>query len=154
MATFFDTASLSDLDMLHSSIRDHAELDNVVNDVEWKIIDHYTQRKGLNRANHADFFRYEDGNAPSNEIQVRLVGYDQDIPADSEAALKAQLKRAIAKAASWVLRNYEVPQGVQSIRQGQRSVTYGIDVPDWDKMPSGIQAILKNHDARIAAYGI
>lgn len=154
MSTFFDTSEQADLDLLHSAVRDHAELDNVIDDVEWKIIDHYTQRKGLNRANHADFFRYEDGNDPANEIQVRLVGYDQDTPADSKADLKAQLKRAIAKGASWVLRNYDVPQGVQSITQGQRSVEYGIDVPDWNKMPNGIQAILSNFDARISAYGI
>lgn len=153
-ATFFDTNAQNDLDLLHSSVRSHNELDNVVEQVEWKILDHYKQRKGLGVANNADFFRYESGSDPDNEIKVRLVGYDQDTPADSEDDLKEQLRRAIGKAASWVLRNYDNPQGAQSITQGKRSVSYGVTVPDWEQFPSGITGLLKNFDARISAYGI
>lgn len=154
MAQFFDTSVQDDLNLLHESVRSHDELDNVVDQVEWKILDHYKQRKGLGVANHADFFRYESGADPDNEIKVRLVGYDQDTPADSEDDLKEQLKYTIAKAVSWVLRNYDNPQGVESITQGKRSVSYSGVVPDWSDFPSGIQSMLKNYDARIANYSI
>lgn len=154
MATFFDTSAQADLNLLHSSIRSHSELDNVVDLVEWKLLDHYKQRKGLGVANNADFFRYESGADPDNEIQVRLVGYDQDTPSNSKADLQEQLKYTIAKAVSWVLRNYDVTQGATSIQQGKRSVDYGVSVPDWNQMPSGIQGLLKNFDARVASYGI
>lgn len=154
MSTFFDTSAQSDLDLLHESIRNHDELDNVVDLVEWKILDHYKQRKGLGIANNADFFRFEDGSDPQNEIKVRLVGYDQDTPADSTDALKEQLKYTIAKATSWVLRNYDNPQGVESISQGQRSVSYAGVVPDWEQFPAGLRSMLSNFDARISNYGI
>lgn len=155
MPDFFDISSQADLNLLHSDVRTHNELLNVVEKVEWEIIDYYKQREGvLGVTNYSDFFEYEAGNDPDNEIKVRLVGYDQTTPADSRADLKAQLKRVIARGTSWVLRNYSVTQGVQSIRQGQRSVTYGIDVPTWDQFPSGIRGMLKNFDARTGAYGL
>lgn len=154
MAEFFDHSSSDDKALLHESIRDHNELENVVDLMEWKILDHYKQRKGLGIANNADFFRFEDGSDPQNEIKVRLVGYDQDTPSNSEADLKEQLKYTIAKAVSWVLRNYDNPQGVESISQGQRSVSYAGVVPDWEQFPAGIQSMLSNFDAKIASYGI
>lgn len=151
MATFFDVDE--DLYMLHESVRDHDERYTVADDVEWRILDFYKQREGIGVANYEDFWRYENGSDPDNEIKVRLVGYDQDTPANSSSDLKDQLKRAIAKGTSWVLRNYELSDGVKSISQGPRSVTYET-VPSWDEFPDGIQSILKNYDARIAAYGI
>lgn len=154
MAEFFDTSVQADLDLLHESIRDHSELDNVVDQVEWKIIDFYKQRQGLGVANNADFFRYESGADPNNEIKVRLVGYDQDTPANSDSDLQEQLRRTIAKATSWALRNYENPQGVESITQGSRSVSYAGMVPDWEDFPAGIISMLSNFDARVASYGI
>ncbi|NIT56781.1 MAG: hypothetical protein GWN00_11275, partial [Aliifodinibius sp.] len=100
---------------LHSSIRTHDELDNVIDQIEWEIIEFYSQRNGLGVANYEDFFRYENGADPDNEIKVRLVGYDQTTPTDSTADLKTALKRTIADVASYVLRNYSVTQDVTSI---------------------------------------
>ncbi len=153
MADFFDTSEQADLNLLHSSIRTHDELDNVIDQIEWEIIEFYSQRNGLGVANYEDFFRYENGADPDNEIKVRLVGYDQTTPTDSTADLKTALKRTIADVASYVLRNYSVTQDVTSITQGKRSVTYAGTL-SWRDFPNGWRRRLKNFDARYSAYGI
>lgn len=154
MATFFDTTSDDDLDLLHESVRSHDELDNVVDKVEWEILNFYKQREGEAWTTYSDFFQYEDGADPLNEILVRLVGYDQDTPEDSEADLKEVLKYTIADVVTWVLRNYDNPQGVSSIQQGKRSIDYRGTVPDVKDWYNGWNNKLKNFDARISNYGI
>lgn len=154
MANFFDTSAQADLNLLHSSIREHDELDNIVDKVEWEIIELFTQREGQNRGTWQDFFEYENGNDPNNELKVRLVGYDSTTPTDSDADLKEALKRTIARVTSWVLRDYNNAQGVTSISQGQRSVSYAGSVPSWQEWPDDWDRLLHNYDARIPNYGI
>lgn len=152
---FFDPSSQDDLQLLHEDIRQHSELVNVVSQVEWEIINSaFTQREGQNRGVWQDFFEYENGNNPNNELLVRLVGYDQDTPSNSEADLKEALRRTIARVVSWVLRDYSNPQNVSSISQGQRSVDYAGRVPDWQDWPDDWDRLLHNYDARIPNYGI
>lgn len=153
MADFFDTTVAADKNLLHADVRTDAELDNVIDQVEWEIIDFYSQRTGLGVANYADFFRYENGADPDNEIKVRLVGYDQTTPTSSQADLKQALRRTIADVASWALRNYYVSQDVKSITQGKRSVEYSGTL-SWRDFPDGWRRRLKNFDARFMNYGI
>lgn len=154
MADFFDTSKDEDLNLLHSSVRTHDEVDNVVNQVEWNILDHYSQREGQSWGNYDDFFEYEQGNDPTNEIKVRLVGYDSEDPTNSEADLQEALRRTIADVSSWVLRNYHRSQGVDEIQQGNRSYSSSSGVPSWREWPHGWQNKLSNFSAEIPAYGI
>lgn len=150
-AIFFDTGTQDDLDLLHESVRNHSELDNVVNEVEYRILDYYKQRPSVP-------LRLQTGREnlySTNDIQVRLIHYDNDTPANSQQDLKDALKRTIADIASWVLRNYDSPTGgVKSIGQGKRSIEYMGAVPDWKHWPDGWQRWLHNFDDREAQYHI
>lgn len=150
-ATFFDISAQADLNLLHSSIRDHQELDNVVDKVEYEILDFYKQRPSVP-------LRLQTGREnlySTNDIQVRLIDYDNDTPANSEADLKEALKYTIAEVSSWVLRNYDNDQGgVQSIQQGKRSISYMGAAPSWDRWPDGWRHYLKNFDDREALYSV
>jgi len=151
MATFFDTSKQDDLDLLHSSVRSHNEIDNVVDKVEYEILDYYKQRPSVP-------LRLQTGREnlyTTNEIQVRLIDYDNDNPSNSEADLQEALRRTIAEIASWVLRNYDNNQAdVQSIKQGKRSITYMGAAPSWKDWPDGWQHYLRNFDDREALYSI
>lgn len=152
MATFFDIPA--DNNLLHASVRDSSELTNVVNQVEWEILNAFSQRDMERVGTYEAFFEYESGRDPQDEIKVRLVGYDAEVPADSDAGLKEVLKRTIADIASWVLRNYDSNSDVQMIKQGQRAITYSGIAPTWDQFPRGWDNRLQNYDARIKNYGI
>lgn len=154
MADFFDTTEQADLNLLHSSVREDDELDNVVDSVEWEIINAFSQRDMEGLGTYEAFFEYETGRDPNDEIKVRLVGYDPETQTDSDSGLKAVLKRTIAEIVSWVIRNYENTDGVNSIKQGQRSITYSGHAPSYDSFPKGWDRKLKNYDARIKQYGI
>lgn len=154
MSTFFDTSDITDLNLLHSSIRNNEELDNVVDSVEWELIDSFTQRESLGLSTVDAFFEYEAGADPTASLEVRLVGYDPDDPADSEAGLKIALKRTIADIVSWVLRDYNNTQGVQSISQGRRSITYSGRVPSWREWPDGWDTKLDLYNAKHQNFGI
>lgn len=150
MAIFFDTGLQADLDLLHSSIRTDAEIDNVVDRVEYAVLDYYKQRPSIP-------LRLETGREnlySTNEINVRLIDYDNDTPANSEADLKEALKYTIADIASWVLRNYSNPQGAQTIKQGQRSITRMQAATDWTNWPDGWKRYLRNYDDREALYSV
>lgn len=157
MSTFFNPAS--DLNLIHADVRDNPELSNVIDKVEWEVLDAFSQRDRQGLTTVQAFFEYESGRDPNDEILVRLVGYDQAEPSDSEEGLKEALKRTIANIASDILQSYDGQRGVQSVRQGQRSVSYGSAsgggvVPTWRDWPSGWDRYLGNYDARIKAYGI
>jgi hypothetical protein len=154
MSTFFDVSDANDLNLLHADVRTNDELANVVEKVEWEILDAFSQRDRQGLTTVQAFFEYEKGRDPSDEILVRLVGYDEDTPADSEAGLKEALRRTIADIASYLMRSYDNDAGIQSVRQGQRSVSYAGMIPTWTEWPSGWDRRLKNYDARIKAYGI
>lgn len=150
MANFFDSGKQADRDLLHSSVRDHAELPYVVNSVEWEIIDYYKQRPDVPL-----FFRSGYENLSTlNEIDVRLIDYKEDDPTGSDADLIEALRRTIADVASWVLRNYDTTQGINSIKQGQRSITYMGNAPSWRDWPDGWNHKLRNFDDREAVYSI
>lgn len=154
MADFFDTSAQADLNLLHESIRTHSELDNVVDKVEWEIINAFTERDMQGLGTYQAFFEYENGNNPNSDLEVRLVGYDATTPADSDANLKQAMRRTIADMASWALRNYTNSNNIESIRQGQRSVTYAGYVPVYNDWPPGWDRRLSNFDARFKQYGI
>lgn len=153
MATFFDTSVQTDLNLLHSDVREHDEVDNVIDKVEWEILNHYKQRPSIPIRVRTGSENLKIG-PESSDIEVQLIGYDSDTPADSDDGLKEALKRAIAHVASWVLRNYDNAQGVSSITQGKRSITYAGTVPDINDWPDGWGATLKNYDDREALYSI
>ena len=149
MATFFDIPQ--DENLLHSSVRANDELQNVIDNVEYEILDYYKQRPSIPLTLQTG----RENLYTTNEIQVRLIDYDNDNPENSEADVKEALKRTIADVASWGLRNYDNTQGgVQSIQQGKRSITYMGSAPSWRDWPSGWNARLKNFDDREALYSI
>jgi hypothetical protein len=152
MSIFFNIAT--DSALLHAQVRDNPELQNVVDQVEFEIIEAFKQRDMQRLTTYESFFNYEFGRDPLQEVKVRLVGYDEETPEDSDADLKELLKRTIAKVVSWVLRNYDNADKAQSIRQGQRSITYSGVVPSWKDWYSGWDNMLHNYDARIKGYGI
>jgi hypothetical protein len=156
MSYFFD---FTDLSLIHSDVREHPELPNVIDRVEWEILDAFSQRDLQGLTTVQAFFEYETGRDPGDEILVRLSGYNQVDPPESEDGLKEALRRTIATVASELMRSYEGSRGVQSVQQGQRAVTYGTQrmggsVPTWTDWPSGWDRFLKNYDARIKPYGI
>lgn len=147
---FFDTSKQADLDLLHSSVRTDDELDNVIANVEYEILDYYKQRPSIPlqlQVGRENLYN-------TNQVSVRLLDYDQDTPANSTQELKDALKKTIAEVASWVIRNYNTPQNVESIQQGKRSVSYYGLSPSWRDFPSGWQRWLSNFDDREARYSI
>jgi len=150
MADFFDTSAQSDLDLLHSSIRNHSELDNVVDRVEHNVIDHYKQRKQV----YHTVTGKENLYGTSREIEVMLLGYDEQTPVDSDADLKEALKYTIADIVSYVLRTYDRQSGVESIQQGKRSITYRRAASDSRSWQDGWSLPLRNFDERTPLYGI
>lgn len=149
-AIFFDTDSLSDLALLHSSVRDNDELRNVVANIEYEILDYYKQRPSIPLSLQTG----RENLYTTNEVQVRLIDYNQDNPVDSEQDLKDALKKTIAEITSWVIRNYDNSQNVRSIQQGKRSIEFGGLAPTWKDFPTGWQRWLKNFDDREAVYSI
>lgn len=154
MADFFDISETSDTNLLHSEVRTHSELQNVVEKVEWEIIDRFSEREGGSLGNYSEFFAYENGSNPNAEIKVRLIGYDEDTPANSETGLKEALRRTIADVVSWVLRSYDNSEGVNSISQGNRSATFNFTSPSWRDWPEGWKNKLSNYDVKVVQYGI
>lgn len=152
MAIFFDIGT--DSDLLHSSIRNEDELYSIVDRVEWEITQAFKQREMQGLSTYSDFFLYESGSQPNTEIKVRLLGYDQDDPENSEDGLKEVFKYTIADVVSWVLRNYNNQQSAENISLGRFSVSTSGDVPTWREFPSGWDRRFKNYDARITEYGI
>lgn len=151
---FFDPAS--DKALIHASVRDHEELSNVADQVEHEVIEAYKQRPGIPIRVRSG---RENLNKTPRAIEVRLEGYNVDNPEDSDDGLKEQLKRTIADVTSFMLRNYDNEQGVQQVRQGQRSVMYGNAQGGgtsitWRSFPPGWNVRLKNYDNRVANYAI
>lgn len=154
MADFFDVSKVADLNLLHSTVRDNSELGNVVDKAEWEIINAFTQRDMQGLGTYQAFFEYESGQNPNTDLEVRLVGYNSETPASSDAGLKEAMRRTIADIASWSIRNYDNNNNVQSIKQGQRSVTYSGIVPVFNDFPQGWDRRLSNYDARFKQYSI
>ncbi len=152
MADFFSIPQ--DENLLHESVRDSDELQNVVDNVEFEIIEAFKQRDMQRLATYEQFFKYEFGRDPLDKIKVRLVGYDEDDPTNSDADLKELLKRTIARVTTWVLRNYDNTDQAQSIRQGNRSISYAGVVPSYKDWYEGWDSLLHNYDARFKNYGI
>ena len=150
MADFFDINPVADQSLLHSSIRDDAELQNVVDQVEWEIIDYFRQRESL----RSDIVSGKENLTSTQSINVMLIGYDQATPTDSRDDLQEALRRTIADITNWVLRNYSNPQGFQSKSQGNRSYTATGVIPTWREWPDGWKSKLRNFDAKIPSYGI
>ncbi len=147
---FFNTTNQDDLDLLHSSVRNDDELENVVANVEYEILDYYKQRPSIPITLQTG----RENLYTTNDVSVRLIDYDNDTPADSGAELKKALKKTIAEITSWVIRNYNNSQNVSSIQQGKRSISYYGLAPTWQDFPNGWTRWLKNFDDREALYSI
>lgn len=132
--TFFDLNSPDDLALINAAVRDHDELNTVAEMAEWEVIEAYTEGAG-------------------DRAVVKLKGYDQDDPSESEADLKEALRRTIADVVSTLLLDYDNDRGVLSERQGNRSVTYG-RASTWRDWPTGWQSKLTRFDRRTPAYSI
>lgn len=154
MYLFFDTESQDDLNLLHADVRTHSELGNAVRDAQFEIIQAFSQRDMQGLTTYEAFFKYEFGVNPRDHIKIRLYGYNEESPEDSDAGLKEVFKRSVANIVSWSLRNYSNPQQVSRIKQGQREVQYSGIVPGWQSFPHGWDRLFKNYDARIMAYGV
>jgi len=129
MADYFDPSDPSDVELLHSSVREDPELPVIVDQIEWEVIDRYTEGTG-------------------DHMRVQLEGYP-----DSDDLSEA-LRRTIADVASWVLRDYSNEQGVVSQRQGNRSVVYSTRIPSWRDYPPQWDRRLTRFDKRRVIYGI
>lgn len=150
MAYFFDISKQSDIDLVHASVRDSEEVPNVINQVEWEMIEYFRQRPDMPL-----YFRSGLENLSSlNRIRVRLIGYNEDNPEESTPELREAFRRAIAYVSSDILRNYDNTMKVSSISQGERSVTYSGRVPDVKDWPNGWKRFFKNYDDREAVYSI
>lgn len=154
MYQFLDVNNSDDLKLIHKEVRADDELENVVSQVQFEIIQAYSQRDMEGISTYEAFFKYEFGVDPSDKVRVRLLGYNEIEPENSDADLKELLKRTIANVASWVMRNYYNPQGATMIKQGQRSISYAGVVPSHKDFPAGWDSLLKNYDARIQPYGV
>lgn len=155
MATFFDVNKEQDLNLLHESVRGNVELPTTVDNIEWEIIDFYSQRDMQGIATYDNFFKYELGVMPGSEIKVRLAGYNSESPADSDAGLKEAMRRTISDILSMVLRNYDNDSGIASQSQGNRAVTFATgSATGWRSWPRGWNRKLSNYDAKIQPYGI
>ena len=154
MYLFFDVDNVNDLKLVHESVRDNDELGNIVEKVQWEIIEAFSQREMQGLTTYEAFFKYEFGVNPRDVIKVRLFGYNNEDPENSDEGLKEAFKRTIARVSSWIIRNYQNPQAVRRIRQGQRQVEYSGEIPTWEDFPKGWDRLFKNYDARIQPYGI
>ena len=154
MYQFLDVTDAEDLKLLHKEVREDSELENVVSQVQFEVIQAFSQRDMEGRSTYEAFFKYEFGSNPADVVKVRLLGYNEYDPESSGDSLKELLKRTIAKITSWTMRNYYNTQAATMIKQGQRSISYGGTVPSYMDFPAGWDSLLKNHDARIQPYGI
>lgn len=149
-AIFFDPADADDLLLLHKAVRTNTELTNVINNVEYEILDYYKQRPSIPlslRTGRENLYS-------TNEITVRLLHYNNTTPASSEQDVKDALKKTIAEVASWVLRNYDNEGKVSSVSLGRFSASYTGAMPTWREFPSGWNRWLGNFDDRQAVYSI
>ena len=112
---------------IHPSVRDDAELTIQAKNAEYDIFNHFT----------------EDG-------EVKLTGYNS-AKAQADEALVEAVERTIGDVVSFRLRNSGVQDGVHSIRQGARSVTYS-HAPSWDGYPVGWMSKLTPFDNRTKLY--
>lgn len=124
---WFDVTESADLDLLHSSIRNDDELLNAVTRAQLDI-----------------FTAYREGGV------VKLSGYDADVEL-ADAELVTVVKNTIADIVSFRLRSYNNEYGVESIQQGQRSITFR-DSGYWDAMPKRWNSLLTDFDTREALY--
>lgn len=121
---FFDPNNADDLALLHSTVREDPNLSTVVESIEWDILNRYTE-----------------------DSKVMLKGYP-----DAED-LKQAMRRTIADVASWVLRDYDNEQGVVSMQQGNRSITYA-RASSWNEWPREWAHRLARFDKRTVIYSI
>lgn len=124
---YFDP--LADEALLHGDVRSHPEIYNV-----------------LERAERDVFRRYTENGV------VKLRGYDKD-PEKADDDLVVAVKDAVANLASYRLRAYDNDPGVESVRQGNRSVTYRFDSL-YNGYPRHWDSALIDFDERTVLYHV
>lgn len=132
MATYFDSTDSDHTDLLHSSVRSHAELARISARVEQEVIDYYTQIAGY------------------QTYEVRLQGYAADADNVTNADFKRALRETIADVISHRLRNYDSLEGLTSESLGDYSYTRSGDSRLDPKWPGGWNWRLGNYDLRQA----
>lgn len=146
---YFDATNTEDLKLLHSGVRDHDELENIAEQVEYDVIDHY--REEYPEYLHSEYSSYD----PDVEIQtaVKLHGYAEN-PDNAAANLKEALRRTIARIVSDCLRQYDNERNLQSEKLGNRSYTYAGKIPTKDDWPDAWDSRLAKFDNREPVYGL
>lgn len=151
MASYFDASEQADKDLLHSDVRDHAELELVATDVEYQVIEHFRQEKEYD----------ETSLMPANpqdaiETEIRLAGYDVDADdADVDEHLKKALRYTIAYVISYCLRNYDNERNVNSKKRGNRSKSYSGSIPTKEEWPDDWSyRYLDTFDTTDIVYGL
>ena len=89
---FFDPSDPEDRLLLHADLRAHDDLEVVAYEAEAQVIDHFTEAETPYDASSWPTF-----NPFTQTPTVRLLGYNEDDPASSEAALRQALRWAIAE---------------------------------------------------------
>lgn len=117
------------IEYVHPSVRNDDEFITQAKNAEYDIFNHFT----------------ENG-------EVMLTGYDADVQ-EADNALVEAVERTIGEVVSFRLRNVSVSDGIQSIRQGARSITYS-HTPSWDGFPAGWSSKLTPFDNRTKMYMI
>lgn len=118
-----------DIDLFHSSVRDHPELNVAIRKAQFDVFNHYLQ----------------DG-------EIKLKGYEAD-PDQADSMLVSHVKQTIADVVSFRLRNYDQQDGIQSKRSGNRSITFSQSAT-WDALPQRWTKYLVDFDNRKALYHV
>jgi len=140
--TYFNIAD--DKTLLHASVRDNSELQNVATQVEADILQHYRDRLRYYNKDGVPIWFWNFG-FPELRLptDIKLRGYAPD-PANAEPGLKNALKKTIADVISHCLRYYDNDEGVTYERRGYRQTRYK-KIPTKNDWP-------KNWDWRLAIY--
>lgn len=122
-------------DYLHPSVRTDPELSTSVENAEYDLFNYFTEVDD-------EGVRF-----------VALIGYDE-VVGEADPELVEAVERTLGEVVSFRLRNAGNADGVQSIQQGQRSVSYFDSAPGWDDWPINWHRLLIPFDDRIVNYMI
>lgn len=116
-----------DIDLFHASIRGDDELNTAIKRSELDIFSHYRE----------------------NGV-VKLDGYDSD-PEQADEELVTVIKNTIADIVSFRLRGYNAEYGVESQRQGNRTISFRNSIY-YTEFPRHWNSLLTDFDSRTALF--
>lgn len=128
MADYFSIPD--DSDLLHPSVRNDDNLQNVVNKVEYDILSEYRNANG----------------------KVELQGFDPD-PSQTSPQLAKALKHTIAEVVSHRLRVDDIQPGLTGLSRGDRSWSWGDPEKMNRKWPDDWNSLLVTFEMESQAKG-